>query len=479
MDVYLQFYHVTPEVESLLTKILHRFLEQYDILYIKDILLTVLRELVNNAVKANMKRLYFFEKKLDINDRESYKLGMKKFKEEAYEKRLVDFDGLATAKLVVRASFIFRNGNFIIHVINNSPILDVELQKINARIKQANTYNNIYEAFDDALDDSEGAGLGLIVATMLFKNSGFPANPVKIMRREKLTVATVTIPVDHILKERQTLVAGEITNEIESLPSFPAHIKEIQRLCFNPETKIKEISDRIKRDPGLTTNILKIANSAGYMTINRVETIEEAVLKIGMKGINTLIVASGVQKIMESRYKKFEAMWKHSHRAAFYSQRIAIQYKKVRLVEFVYLAALLSEIGRLVILSIKPEISEKIKGLVGIKGIGDSGVLEEMSLGISHSTLGSMILKKWGFNEALVNTIEYHKRPHLAPEQYRDLIYIVYLSTVLLDIEMNRIKYEVLDEDVLEYFQIARREEFMALHNMLKQAYEVQSQEIH
>jgi HD-like signal output (HDOD) protein len=214
------------------------------------------------------------------------------------------------------------------------------------------------------------------------------------------------------------------------------------------------------------------------MTINRVETIEEAVMKIGLKGINTLLVASGVQKIMESRYKKFETIWKNSYKSAFYAQRIAMQVKKANLIEFVYLAALLSAIGRLVMLSIKPEVTERIRQMVGIKGLGDTGLLEEISLGISHSTLGGYILKKWNFNEALIKTVEFHNRPHMAPEKFRDLIYIVYLANALIDIEFNKSRFEILDDNVLERFNLASKDEFNATHNVLKQAYEVQSQEI-
>ncbi|HPA73823.1 MAG TPA: hypothetical protein PKY31_16245, partial [Spirochaetota bacterium] len=72
-EVYIQFYFVTPEVESLTVKIVHRYLEQFDILYIKDMLLTVVKELINNAVKANIKRVYFREKNLDINNISNYR----------------------------------------------------------------------------------------------------------------------------------------------------------------------------------------------------------------------------------------------------------------------------------------------------------------------------------------------------------------------------------------------------------------------
>ncbi|MFW5862997.1 MAG: HDOD domain-containing protein, partial [Spirochaetota bacterium] len=217
--------------------------------------------------------------------------------------------------------------------------------------------------------------------------------------------------------------------------------------------------------------------SAGYITSKRVETIEEAVKIIGTKGINTLLVASGVQEIMGARYKKFETIWKNSYKSAFYSQNIAMQMKKTKLSEFAYLAALLSDIGQIVLLSIKPDEIQRLRDIAGLKDMPETNLLEEISLGISHSTLGSIICQKWRFNEALVKAIEFHHRPHMAPEKFRDLIYIVYLGYVYNSIETKNFRFEIVNDDVLQYFNIQKREEFDRLHNILKDSYEMHIEE--
>lgn len=476
--MYVQFYYLNPDAEIELLKIIHLYLERCDALYLKEMVTTVVKELVNNAVKANIKRAYFRDHNLDIHNPDNYQQGMRTFKAEAFEQEKIPFEALVRYKLVVRVSFVLKANRLAVHVINNTQILPQEMEKITTKIEKAYAYSDISEAFDDVLDDSEGAGLGLIMAVMLFKNAGFSKDSFRITKKENLTIATIYLQINIEKRKNAVPIAEELARELDTIPGFPTNIKEIQMLCANPDSKIKDISDRIKRDPGLTTNILKIANSAGYMTINRVSSIEEAVMKIGMKGINALLVASGVQKVLESRYKKFETTWKDSYKTAFYCQRLTVKFRKHNFLEFAYLAALLSSIGKLVILSIKPEISEKIKNLVGRKGISDTGIIEEIGLGISHSTLGALILRKWKFNEALVNSIEYHTRPHMAPDQYRELTYLVYLSNTLVDIEHNRTRYELADDGVLQHFNITSKEEFISLHDMLKKAYEVQLQEI-
>jgi HD-like signal output (HDOD) protein len=471
-DFYIQFSLMSPLVEEHLIKVLHRELENYDILYMKDMLLTVLKELINNAVKANAKRLFFRKKGLDIREKEEYRDGMETFKEEVFSDESSILNELPEAKLVVRVFFKVLPDNLRISIINNIAILEEELVKVESRVKKAYSYKDISDAFDDVLDDSEGAGLGLTMALILFKNIGLPPETFSITTDGKLTIAKINIPRRTDAGEFSVKIAEGILQELENIPSFPENIIEIQRLCGNPDSTIREIADSIKRDPGLTTALLKLANSAGYITIKKIETIEEAVKIIGTKGINMLLVATGVQKVLDSRYKKFETIWKNSYRTAFYAQRIAMQIKHSKMSEFAYLAALLCDIGRIVLLSIGPDKINRLIEITGNRNLAETAVIEEITLGVSHSTLGSLICKKWKFNDALVKAIEFHHRPHMAPERFRDLAYTVYLSYIFNEIENRNCRFEIVDEDVLEYFNLNNRKNFEMLHKVLKDAYE-------
>ena len=178
-----------------------------------------------------------------------------------------------------------------------------------------------------------------------------------------------------------------------------------------------------------------------------------------------------MHKVIDSRYKKFESIWKDSYKRAYYSQKIAMQLKRTKISEFAYLAGLLADIGKIVLLSINPEQLKKLKEIAGNKAIEDPTLLEEISLGVSHSTIGALICEKWHFNESLIQAIEYHHRPHMAPEQIIKLVYIVYLADVYVDIENRKCRYEIVDEDVLDYFDLKTKESFEMLHKILKETY--------
>jgi len=455
-DFFIQFQKFTQDVDSQIIKIVHRFLEHYDLLFHKDTIISIIKELINNAIKANLKRLYFESTGLNINDNSSYRNGMETFKEAVFQSQESELiKALQGSKYMVRVSFSSTPENLSISVINNNPILESEMNKIKSRVAKAYKYQDISEAFIDVLDDSEGAGLGLIMALMLLKNSGFPQNVFTISRNDKLTSVNLSIPHKVMTPEIHFKVTEEIMKEIEDIPALPDNIKEIRVLIKDPDSEIKEIARSISRDPGLAASIMKLANSAGYVTMNRLETIDEAVKIIGIKGINTLLIATGVQKVVETRYKRYEAVWNDSYKRAFYAQLITKRINESsKLGDQVYLSALLADIGKIVMLSLQNNVIEKIKKINGFKGMLDSTLIEEISLGISHSSLGAMICKKWNFNESLIRTIELHHRPHRAEGEFKNLIYTVYLADIMVEIENNKFRFEIADDGVLEFFKL-------------------------
>jgi len=472
-DFFIQFKRFTEDVESQITKIIHRFLENYDLIYYKETVTSIIKELVNNAIKANLKRLYFESLKLDINNTKDYRKGMDNFKDDVFQKKENNIiKSLQNSKYIVRVKFGLIKDNLAISVINNSQILESELSKIKSRVTKAYRYKNIPEAFTDVLDDSEGTGLGLIIALMLIKNSGFPKNSFTISRNNALTSINLIIPNKVLTQEAYLKITEDILKEIENIPALPSNINEIRTLIRDSGSEINEIAKLISRDPGLTAAIMKLANSAGYITAKRLETIDEAIKIIGIKGINTLLIATGAQKAIESKYERYETIWTDSYKRAFYANLITRRINSsAKLADQAYISALLADIGKIIMISLQTDAIKKISEINGLKSGWNIDILEEISLGISHSSLGALICKKWNFNESLVKTIELHHRPHRAEPELKNLVFIVYLADVMVEIENNNYKFEIADDEVLEFFKLDDKKIFEEYHASLKKEY--------
>ena len=187
-------YTLTPDQKERFHDILNIFLEECDQKYLFNYLSYCLFELLDNASKANAKRIYFKEHHLDINNENDYKDGMKKFKETLDENSLHYQDELKAGKLQVHL-LLSADDVISITVINNTKITDLEFLRIKEKIEKTKIYNTMEDAIND-IDQTEGSGLGIITVLIMLKKLGLAADHLKFKTTDTETIATIDIPKD-------------------------------------------------------------------------------------------------------------------------------------------------------------------------------------------------------------------------------------------------------------------------------------------
>ena len=86
------------------------------------------------------------------------------------------------------------------------------------------------------------------------------------------------------------------------LPSLPATALKCLNLLKNPDFSLKEASALIERDPILTAQILKLANSAGMASRDPAQSALQAVTRFGIQKLKSFLIESSARKVFESRY---------------------------------------------------------------------------------------------------------------------------------------------------------------------------------
>ncbi len=468
--VKLSFKYVT---DDLLMSILTRELAKHDLQYLIYSVVTILRELVVNSLKANAKRIFFQSNSLDINDPEQYKKGIEKFKEEV----VGDFDYIKDDILNSEHSINFNiseESDALLFTIKNSvPIIPEELIRINSRIAVAIQQANFSDIYDKIEDETEGAGLGIALIVMFLKSMGIDPSAFSIKSDDKITVASVKIP--YLLKPAEviTTVKKQILEEITGIPTFPENIITLLEMCSSDDADIEKIARKIKQDVSVTSDVIKLANSAGFISGQRIDDINRAVMKIGLKNLQFILLASNARKILETRYTKFEEIWEHCGRVAFYSRQIALKFKiPGGGADNAYVAGLLHDLGQVILLAVDMNSVRKIAEIVQDRNIITTTVMEELSIGISHAEIGHLVAEKWNFPEFLAQIIRHHHSPLSIPDEFRDVGYAVYLANMIAGMEKRRYYYYYIEEMVLERFSIKDESELLKLNEFLKKEYE-------
>ena len=470
------FHYLSEEVVRYINSLFAKIFASVDQIFLLDTFTTVIREICINAVKANAKRVFFITLGIDIGDRQRYAEGIAQFKKnvighfESIEPELKNSD--------YRVNFSVKKGpnGLVIQVLNNSVIQPEEMARISMRMEKARHYEDFTEAYEEIYDDAEGAGLGIVLTILLLKNSGIGAENFKMIRGEKDTRSLLAIPFELRPWEITTTIKKQILAEVDGIPTFPKNVIELQRLCANPESSIMEISDKIAVDPALSSDVLKLSNSAGFISGKRIETIPEAVKIIGLKNLNAILLATSARSILDKRYSRFEQIWAHCNKVAFYARGIALKYRLSKIVENAFLGGLLHDLGKIIMLSTDLGTTNKIADIVKDRKIRTSTVMEEISVGISHASIGRLTAEKWGFPDYLVESIHNHHAPLNAEEKHRDTVFCVYLANILCGIESRRYQMYYTEDEVLSRFGILSDPAFNELHAELKNSFEARAE---
>ncbi|MDR1374503.1 MAG: HDOD domain-containing protein [Treponema sp.] len=464
------------EIEVYIDRVLTVFLKQVDQEKLKDYVVYCVQELAVNAKKANTKRVYFTERGLDLANPEDYKVGMATFKEDTLNNIAHYLQMQKEKGLYVKLVMQIKKNVVNIEVRNNVAVTKTELIRIHDKLARSRQYDNLEDALSQVLDDSEGAGLGLVILVLMLKKMGLTEDCFDILSTDRETIARLIIPLEQTRVENLSLLSETIVNNVNSLPQFPENIMMVQKLIGDPKSDMTEISRQISMDPALTADLLKIVNSAQYMLAKKVDNIAEAVKMVGIRGIKNLLYSYGTQKILGDDTIDKKILWEHSYKTAFYAFNLIKNFRRTYdLLDDVYVGGILHDMGKIIFSNVHPDLLRRIKEFCAEKNLPAS-TFEDLATGMNHAEIGALIAEKWNFPEGLVEAIRFHHDPAAASKDNKDLVGTVYLANMFCEYETGNVTYDQFDTTVLADFGITSKKQVDNLLERFSQGFKRETQ---
>ena len=183
------------------------------------------------------------------------------------------------------------------------------------------------------------------------------------------------------------------------LPVLPVTAQKVLGLMSDPDVSIEKLKRLVVADPGLATKILKIANSAFYGGNRNIENLNQAILRLGLNSVRSIVVATS----MKNTYKKFglteKLLWEQLIGSAMASSTIA-RHTRISDPEDAFIGGLLHDIGKVVLNNEYPDVFAKLMERVYNESISFESVEQEV-FGFSHRMIGATVVRKWDFPESL------------------------------------------------------------------------------
>ena len=252
-----------------------------------------------------------------------------------------------------------------------------------------------------------------------------------------------------------TLHIDEVHNKIAELEYLPAPSPIVAKLLASiteKNTTFSDISSIIESDAAVTSQLLKIANSAYYGFRRTIEDLERAVMIIGIKEVRNLCLAICLANqfkpnLLPEGFALY-TFWTHNLMTSFCCRELARDYAWIQEDE-IYLMGLLHDLGRLATAATMPDKFNSIVLLSRKREIPISKA-EEIS-GLPHTKVGGWLATKWGFSEKLKAALKYHHDPSSSARYSRECSVVqtgAYIARVL-ELEGKRGEVDLPDSKIL------------------------------
>ena len=216
---------------------------------------------------------------------------------------------------------------------------------------------------------------------------------------------------------------------ISSLPTVSARVND---LLNDPQSCAYDFGKIISKDQALTARLLKLVNSAFYGFPRKIETVSRAVTIIGFNGLRGLILATSVLSMFKDLGDNvsftMEDFWKHNL-ACGIASRVLATYKREKDPETYFVAGLLHDIGRLVLLESCPEKYSEVLIIVR-----EENVLmceAEMDVfGFTHEAVGKELISSWKLPAFVEDAVGFHHNPK-GGQNSSSYVDVVHLANIL------------------------------------------------
>ncbi|MGL1861819.1 MAG: HDOD domain-containing protein [Pseudodesulfovibrio sp.] len=211
----------------------------------------------------------------------------------------------------------------------------------------------------------------------------------------------------------------ELPQMREDLPFSPEVLKQLFiQTGASSLASLEEVGETLSMDQGLTTRILSLANSAYYGLQAEVQSVPRATAVLGMSEIRNIVLSLGVSGLINKYDMPTDfdlgQYWHHQFLVAMITKELA-RKTDVGHPDNMFTAGLLHDIGKLITAMRRPDDWQAMHDLAEEEEMLDAEA-EDDYWGIDHAVVGALVLKSWDLPADLVEPVNWHHAPALAPE---------------------------------------------------------------
>lgn len=205
-----------------------------------------------------------------------------------------------------------------------------------------------------------------------------------------------------------TVTAAALALELQKLPLHNETALRVIALLDDPDVEVSELGHLIQSDPGLTTRVLKLANSTFFGRRSEVTAIDKAIVAVGFSTVRTFALAAAFDLFSDKGSPLPPNFWHHAISSAAGATVVA---RRVRLSPGdAFSAGLIHDLG---IALLHRHDTARYEARCIAPGLTEDEVVkvERELFGMDHAAAAAMTLAEVRFPKLLVDAVADHHAP--------------------------------------------------------------------
>jgi len=220
--------------------------------------------------------------------------------------------------------------------------------------------------------------------------------------------------------------SGEWADSSDSaVPMLPALAADVIDLAMDPDIGIARLARVIVKDQALSTQVLRLANSAYCAPMQDVTTVNDAIVRMGTGPVRNVVLALCVTSRLQGAYvngPQGQDLMDHAIGTAYLARLVA---ERVGVdPDEAFMCGLLHDLGKLLLLKLARDF---------LKIGAPTPSTQEMDTVCRdrHPEIGARLLRQWQLPEALENPVRYHHDPAAASAAHNQGAAVAYMANRL------------------------------------------------
>jgi putative nucleotidyltransferase with HDIG domain len=227
---------------------------------------------------------------------------------------------------------------------------------------------------------------------------------------------------------------GEIEHVAEGLQPVPQAALKIMRLMDEEEYDIRILAAELRKDQVLSARTLQLANSVMFSTRHRIESIDHALMHLGVNLVMKFVIAAAVDGFFSQSGMGYSlckgGLYHHAVGVAVIAEKLA-RLTGAAKPGLAYAAGLLHDIGKVVLDQFVGAAYPLFYRKLIEEQTADFTQAEQTLFNTTHPAVGFELAQRWSFPDSLAEAIRCHHEPEEG-SRYRGLDGLVFLANLLM-----------------------------------------------